>query len=415
METGTIPHPRGGLYFEDFSVGQVFRHRLTRTVTQMDNMLFSNMTLNPQPLHIDAHFCATETEWGRPLMNSLFTLGLMIGISVNDTTVGTTIANLGMSEVAFPAPLFEGDTVRVETEVIGARASKSRADAGLVEFRHRAFKQDGALVAECRRTAFMRRRAPEYSPLDGPMRSLIVAPADERRLAEALASGADALVADLALAARDQRPAARAAAARFLKAARARGGGPALIVGLTALNSGETDLDLDAVMMSAPDAILLPRSIGGASVQQLSAKLAVREAEFALVDGATQIIAVVDTARSLFGMASYHGSSARLIGLAWDAKSLRADIGAERHRGELGDAGPYRLARDLTVLAAAAAGVAAIDTAFADVRDPHGLRAEAHAARRDGFARKMQSTRFRRTSSTTSSRHAQFAHDPSPL
>ena len=91
----------------------------------------------------------------------LFTLGLLIGISVNDTTVGTTIANLGMNEVAFPAPLFEGDTIRAETEVIGVRPSKSRPDAGLVEFQHRAFKQDGALVAECRRTAFMRRRAPE--------------------------------------------------------------------------------------------------------------------------------------------------------------------------------------------------------------------------------------------------------------
>jgi acyl dehydratase len=161
METGPLRHPRGGLYFEDFSVGQAFRHRLTRTVTQMDNMLFSNMTLNPQPLHIDAHFCATETEWGRPLMNSLFTLGLMIGISVNDTTLGTTIANLGMTDVVFPAPLFQGDTVRAETEVMAARASKSRPDAGLVEFRHRAFKQDGTLVAECRRTAFMRRREPE--------------------------------------------------------------------------------------------------------------------------------------------------------------------------------------------------------------------------------------------------------------
>jgi acyl dehydratase len=161
METGTFRHPRGGLYFEAFFVGQTFRHGLTRTVTQMDNMLFSNMTLNPQPLHIDAHFCATETEWGRPLMNSLFTLGLMIGISVNDTTVGTTIGNLGMTDVVFPAPLFEGDTIRVETEVTTVRASKSRPGAGLVEFRHRAFKQDGTLVAECRRTAFMRRREPE--------------------------------------------------------------------------------------------------------------------------------------------------------------------------------------------------------------------------------------------------------------
>ena len=127
METGTLRHPRGGLYFEAFSVGQIFRHGLTRTVTQMDNMLFSNMTLNPQPLHIDAHFCATETEWGRPLMNSLFTLGLMIGISVNDTTVGTTIANLGMTDVVFPAPLFEGDTIRAETEVLAVRGPPSRA------------------------------------------------------------------------------------------------------------------------------------------------------------------------------------------------------------------------------------------------------------------------------------------------
>ena len=153
-------HPRGGHYFEDFEIGRVFRHRLTRTVSQMDNLLFSSLTLNPQPLHIDAHFCATETEWGRPLMNSLFTLGLLIGISVNDTTLGTTIANLGMSEVKFPVPLFEGDTVSATTEVTAKRESKSRSDARLIEFLHRAFKQDGTLVAERRRTAFMRRRPP---------------------------------------------------------------------------------------------------------------------------------------------------------------------------------------------------------------------------------------------------------------
>ncbi|HWG03934.1 MAG TPA: MaoC family dehydratase [Beijerinckiaceae bacterium] len=152
------PHPRGGLYFEDFGSGQVFKHRLTRTVTQMDNMLFSNMTLNPQPLHIDADFCANETEWGQPLMNSLFTLGLMIGISVNDTTLGTTIANLGMTDVKFPAPLFEGDTMHCTSEVVNTRLSRSRPDAGVVEFHHRAFKQDGTLVAECRRQAFMKRR-----------------------------------------------------------------------------------------------------------------------------------------------------------------------------------------------------------------------------------------------------------------
>jgi len=151
-------HPRGGLYFEDFEAGRLFRHRLTRTVSRKDNLLFSSLPLNPQPLHIDAHFCATETEWGRPLMNSPFTLGLLIGISVNDTTLGTTIANLVMAEVRFPAPLFQGDTIGATTEVTAKRESKSRPDAGLVEFLHRAFKQDGTLVAERRRAAFMRRR-----------------------------------------------------------------------------------------------------------------------------------------------------------------------------------------------------------------------------------------------------------------
>lgn len=152
-------HKRGGLYFEDFLPGTLIEHRLTKTVTQMDNMLFSNMTLNPQPLHIDAHFCATETEWGRPLVNSLFTLGLMIGISVNDLTLGTTIANLGMTEVRFPTPLFEGDTMRVTTEILSKRLSKSRPDAGIVEFWHRAYQQEDRLVAECRRQAFMKRRS----------------------------------------------------------------------------------------------------------------------------------------------------------------------------------------------------------------------------------------------------------------
>ena len=117
-----VRHKRGGLYYDDFVVGHLYEHPLTRTVTQMDNMLFSNMTLNPQPLHIDRHFCEQETEWGQPLMNSLFTLGLMIGIQVSDMTVGTTIANLGMTEVKFPHPLFEGDTVHCTTEVLGKRA-----------------------------------------------------------------------------------------------------------------------------------------------------------------------------------------------------------------------------------------------------------------------------------------------------
>jgi len=146
-----------GLYFEQFTEGQVFDHAMTRTVTETDNVLFTTMTMNPQPLHLDAEFAKT-TEFGRPLVNSIFTLGLMIGITVAETTLGTTIGNLGMTEVAFPKPVFHGDTLRVRSIVKSKRQSKSRPDAGIVEFEHQAFNQRGEMVARCIRAAFMRAR-----------------------------------------------------------------------------------------------------------------------------------------------------------------------------------------------------------------------------------------------------------------
>lgn len=146
-----------GLHYEDFSVGRVFEHEWTRTVTEMDNVLFSSLTMNVQPLHLDEEF-ASKTEFGQRIVNSLFTLGLMIGITVNDTTLGTTIANLGMTDVRFPKPVFHGDTLRARTKVIAVRASRSRPDAGLVEFEHVALNQRDEVVASCRRTGLMRRR-----------------------------------------------------------------------------------------------------------------------------------------------------------------------------------------------------------------------------------------------------------------
>ncbi len=146
-----------GLYFEEFTVGQHFRHELTRTVTESDNMMFSLMSLNPQPLHIDFDF-ASKTEWGKPLFNSMFTFAIMVGMTVQDTTLGTTIGNLGFSEVTFPAPVFHGDTLRAETTVLSVRESKSRPTQGLVELEHCCFKQDGTLVAKCKRMALMKKR-----------------------------------------------------------------------------------------------------------------------------------------------------------------------------------------------------------------------------------------------------------------
>ena len=146
-----------GKYFDDLEVGHVFHHALRRTVTEMDNTLFSCLTHNPQPLHIDHEF-ARQSEWGKPLVNSLFTLGVMIGVSVNDTTLGTTIGNLGMTDVKFPKPVFHGDTLNMTSEVVSRRETRSRPDAGIVEFLHKAFNQRGELVAECRRQAMMCRR-----------------------------------------------------------------------------------------------------------------------------------------------------------------------------------------------------------------------------------------------------------------
>ena len=145
------------LYFEEFAEGQVFEHALSRTVTEMDNVLFTTLTMNPQPLHLDAEFART-TEFGRPLVNSIFTLGLVIGMTVADTTLGTTVANLGMTDARFPKPVFHGDTIRAKTTVVSLRRSKSRSDAGIVEFEHVGLNQHGDTVAICRRAALMKRK-----------------------------------------------------------------------------------------------------------------------------------------------------------------------------------------------------------------------------------------------------------------
>ena len=143
-----------GLYFEEFSVGQKFDHAIRRTVTEADNVFFTAITHNPAPLHLDEEYAKT-TEFGTRLVNSLFTLGLMIGISVHETTLGTTVANLGMDEVRFPKPVFHGDTLRVESEVLETRESQSRPNQGIVVFAHRAINQRGEIVAQCKRSALM--------------------------------------------------------------------------------------------------------------------------------------------------------------------------------------------------------------------------------------------------------------------
>jgi acyl dehydratase len=144
-----------GLYVEQFEVGRPFEHEIRRTVTEGDNLWFCGATCNPAPIHIDTEY-SRDTQFGRPLMNSIFTLGLVIGLSVQDPTLGTTVANLGMTEVAFPKPVFAGDTLHSKTTVFGKRDSRSRVDTGIVTFRHEGLNQRDEVV--CVRQALMRRQ-----------------------------------------------------------------------------------------------------------------------------------------------------------------------------------------------------------------------------------------------------------------
>jgi citrate lyase subunit beta / citryl-CoA lyase len=225
------------------------------------------------------------------------------------------------------------------------------------------------------------------------MRSQLFVPADsEKKLEKSLGVGADCLIIDLedsvGLAAK---PAARYSARDFLQATRKKPNAPLLYVRVNAFDSGSIDEDIDVVMAGAPDGILLPKTKSGADIQHLGAKLAVREAEHGLADGATKIIAIAtETAASIFHMGTYAGSSRRLAGLTWGAEDLSAALGAESNRLTDGSyAAPYILARTLTLFAANAAHVQPIDTIYADFRDMTGFRAECEAARRDGFTAKM--------------------------
>jgi acyl dehydratase len=148
-----------GLYFEEFKVGMIFDHPMHRTITEADNVLFSTMTHNPSPLHLDSEYMK-KSQYGQRLVNSCLTLSMMVGISIGDTTLGTTIANLGWDNVRFPKPLFHGDTIRVQTEVIEVRESRSKPDRGVVTFVHRCFNQRDEEVAFCQRLALMMKKPP---------------------------------------------------------------------------------------------------------------------------------------------------------------------------------------------------------------------------------------------------------------
>lgn len=374
-----------GLYFEEFDVGQTFEHPIRRTVTEADNMLFSVMTMNPQPLHIDAEFAA-GTEFGQRLVNSLFTLGLMIGQSVGDTTLGTTIANLGMSDVAFPQA---GLPRRYDTDDhAGPRQAREQVPARCRHRRVRAYRPQPAqragrdLPPQCADEEAVRQAGRR-------MRSLLFVPADsEKKLAKALGTGADVLLLDLEdSVAAARKPAGRVMAHDFLKA---RPKGARAYVRINPLATEFAPLDLEAVMPARPDGIMLPKASGGDEVRTLDRMLDALEKANGLTPGTTQILPIVtETARAMFTLGTYAGASTRLSGLMWGAEDLAADIGAlANRRPDATYEAPFALARSLCLFAAAAAGVAAVDTVYADFRDRAGFERECQEGARLGFTAK---------------------------
>jgi citrate lyase subunit beta/citryl-CoA lyase len=225
------------------------------------------------------------------------------------------------------------------------------------------------------------------------LRSFLFVPGDSaRKLDKAMQAGADALIVDLEdSVALSEKETARRTAADFLRAARATLERPRLFVRVNGLTTGLTDADLDGVMAAAPDGIVLPKAVGGVDVSHLGAKLAVQEAEFGLEDGITQVVAIAtETARSLFALGSLADASHRLKGVTWGGEDLSVEVGAETNRLQDGTyTDPYRLARSLTLFAAVAAAVDAIDAVYTNFRNDDGLAAECRAGRRDGFVAKM--------------------------
>lgn len=153
-----------GLYFEDLTVGRVFNHPIRRTITEADNVFFSALTHNPAALHLDEEYCKEHTEFGQRIVNSCLTLGMVVGISVGDTTLGTTVSNLGWDDVRFPRPMFHGDTLHVQSEVVEQRESKSRPNNGIVVFEHRGYNQRNEITMTCKRVALMLKRPAGEAP-----------------------------------------------------------------------------------------------------------------------------------------------------------------------------------------------------------------------------------------------------------
>src|SRR2546428_248073 len=336
---------RGGLgmagkYFEELKVGDTFRHEVGRTITEADNVFFSTLTMNPQPLHIDFH-AAAKAEFGKPLVNSLLTLGIAVGISVGETTLGTTVGNLGFEKIEFPKPVFHGDTIYAETEVVDTRESKSRPQWGIVTFEHRARNQHGDLVMRARRNAMTRKRNPSsrtsHAPgsAPGPTRLVLIAtetPQGLLNIREVAAASPRVVVVSWGiedLSAAMGLPRVRDTEGRYLdipRYARTMCAIVASAAGVDALDTVYTDIaDLDGLRRECEDGVAMG----------FSGKISIHPSQIEVINAAfTPAKAVVEEARELVAAFEEH---------------RRRGVYAFRFKGQMVDA-PH-LTRALKIIA----------------------------------------------------------------
>lgn len=382
-----------GKYFEEFEVGATMKHSRGRTITEMDNVLFSALTLNPQPLHLNEEFSA-KTQFGQRVVNGIFTLGLAVGMTVSDLTEETMVANLGYENIRHPQPVFHGDTLTVETEVLSKRESRSNPDQGIVRLRHIGRNQHGTVVIDFERIVLMRKRlatgskpATAAEPVQFSRRSLLFMPGDSlRKITKATQLEVDSIIMDLEDAvAPNHKEEARRTVVEALQTLNFGRRERLIRLSQPPGKAGEIYLeDLQATIKTRPDGYLIPKVETPEQVRSVSHFLAEAEQRHGWPAESVRLLAMIETARGVLHAGQIVQAGSRLEAVIFGAEDLAADIGARRTLAGW----EVFYARSAVVTAAAAYGLQAIDMIFADLNDLAGLEAECLVARQLGFAGK---------------------------
>ena len=377
-----------GRYFDQYQPGETIRHSLGRTLTEMDNVLFSALTMNPQPLHLNEDYAQKHSPFGRRIVNGIFTLGLAVGLTVTDLTEGTLVANLGYDQVRHPHPLFHGDTLYVETEVLEVRAVALASQPGhraLPPHRPQPGRSRGHRVRAHRPPLETGRKRRMIAPhRQFPRRSLLFMPGDSLpKIEKAAGWEVDTLIMDLEDGvALNRKAEARQTVAHALGTLEF--GPRERLVRVNHLSTGLVQGEIDATVAGRPDGYVAPKVEDAADLRAMERMLDMAERRGGLAPGSLRLFAMIETALGVMNLRKIARATPRLVGLIFGAEDLASDLGAVRTRAAV----EVLYARSAVVVAAAAYDLQAFDMIFADFHDIGGLEEESRFARQLGFTGK---------------------------